>query len=158
MRVRRAECPMNPAPPPEPFHKTRPGILRILLADDCPTTRARFRAELESLPQVEVVADAATSGEALVLFFTHHPHVLLVSTCLPPGGGFEVLQCIHRAAPGRSVILTTRSPNSFVEQTGQMLGAAGVYPVSHDFGRIREMLLALQGQIGGEITGVGTAG
>jgi DNA-binding NarL/FixJ family response regulator len=149
---------MNPTPLPSPIHEPLPGTLRVLLADDCPKTRARFRAELEGVPLVEVVADAATCGEALVLFFTHHPHVLLVSASLPPGGGFEVLQCIQRAAPGRAVILTTRSPNSFVEQTGQMLGAAGVYPSSQDFGPIRRQIVRLQSTLGEGATVAGDKG
>lgn len=119
------------------------GDLRVLLAEDSETTRLFLRAELERLGCVRVIAEAADSEEALDLFFRLRPDVVLVSVRLPPHGGFQVLQRIRQVSSDGAVILTTWSPNPFVEKTGRLFGAAAVCSVNEDVKQLCELLLRL---------------
>lgn len=133
----------NLKPPELPLRSQAP-TLRLLLAEDCQAMRLTLRAELERLGRVRVIAEAANSHEALDLFFRLLPDAVLVSVRLPPQGGFEVLQRVKEAASDCFVILTTSSPNAFVEKTGRLLGATAVWPSSEDTKRIGEILLQWQ--------------
>jgi DNA-binding NarL/FixJ family response regulator len=113
---------------------------RVLLADESPAVLVQLREELEPLQSFEIIGEAATSREALRLFFQYRPHVLVVSICLPDQNGFEVLKCIKRAFPDCAVILTTRWANSFVEQTARLLGATGTCATTEGLTQIREIL------------------
>lgn len=117
--------------------------LRLLLADESPTTRHKLREELKPLGFIEIVGEACRSQEVLDLFFRLLPTVVVLPVCLPGQGGFDVLRCIKRADPGCAVILTTRWPEPFVEETGRLLGAAAVCSTIGGFSQIRNVTQGL---------------
>ena len=128
------------------FTKLRPlelGRLRVLLADQAADVRQEFRGELAHLEFVEIVGEAATDQEALNQVLVRRPHVLIVSTCLPRQGGFEVLRCINRVAPACAVILTSRYANHYVQQAADLLGAAGVCSLADGIPQLVELLKSL---------------
>ena len=123
-----------------------PGRLRVLLADQADDVRQKFRDELTHLEFVEIAGEAATDQEALNLALLRRPHVVIVSTCLPRQGGFEVLRCIKRVAPACAVILTSRYANHFVQQAADLLGAAGVCSLADGIPQLGELLKSLAKQ------------
>jgi DNA-binding NarL/FixJ family response regulator len=64
---------------------------RILIADDHALVRSGIRLLVESLDDVEVVAEAGDGLEALELVQAHHPDILLLDLTLPGLNGLELL-------------------------------------------------------------------
>jgi DNA-binding NarL/FixJ family response regulator len=69
---------------------TGPGGPRVVLVDDHRLFRSGVRAELDGL--VDVVGEAETVDEAVVLVHEERPDVVLLDVHLPDGGGVEVLR------------------------------------------------------------------
>ncbi len=71
---------------------------RVVLVDDHGMFRAGVRAEIGS--EVDIVAEAASVAEAVVVIGRHTPDVVLLDVHLPDGGGPEVLAQVQAAVPG----------------------------------------------------------
>ena len=71
--------------------------LRVLVADDHPVFRHGLKALLGSVPDVEVVAEAASGEEAVELAVSTHPDVVLLDLQLPGISGIEA--CRRIVAP-----------------------------------------------------------
>lgn len=84
--------------------------IRVLAVDDHAILREGVAALIESQPDMELVAEAATGAEAIELHQRYGPHVTLVDLALPDMSGVEVIQAIRaRTARARFVVLTTFS-------------------------------------------------
>jgi DNA-binding NarL/FixJ family response regulator len=117
-------------------HKPVPPKARkvsVLVAEESPAIRRALREQLERLAGVEIVGEAGTTREALELFFRLLPKMVVVSICLPSQGGFYALRCIKRAVPDCEVILSSRWPHPFVQETGRLLGANAVCSLGNGF-------------------------
>lgn len=79
--------------------------IRILLADDHALVRAGFRVLLQSLPNVEVVAEAGEGREALHLIESLRPDIALLDIAMPGLNGLETAARIARDFPAVRVIL-----------------------------------------------------
>ena len=64
--------------------------IRVVLADDHTLVRGGIRALLESIPNVEVVAESGDGREALELIGRHEPEVALLDIGMPGMNGLEV--------------------------------------------------------------------
>jgi DNA-binding NarL/FixJ family response regulator len=113
----------------------------MLIAAESSIRSSSLREQLEAHGSVEIVGEAGTTREALEMFFRFQPKVVVVSICLPGDGGFYVLRCIKRAVPECEVILSSRWPNPFVQETGRLLGATAVCSMGNGF---EEVLNALR--------------
>jgi DNA-binding NarL/FixJ family response regulator len=99
--------------------------IRVVLADDHALVRAGFRALLEQLSDVTVVADAGDGREALRLVGEHRPDVLLTDISMPGLNGLELVGRIRRDYPGvRVLILSMHGSEEYVLQALRS-GAAG---------------------------------
>src|ERR1044071_8221144 len=63
---------------------------RVLLADDHKLVRSGFRAMLETLGNIEIVAETGDGREALELIRIHRPDVVLLDITMPSLTGIEV--------------------------------------------------------------------
>ena len=91
--------------------------MRVLLADDHHLVRAGIRALLESLPDVEIVAEAGDGQEALAALVRTKPDIALVDISMPGLNGLELAQRASREAPEtRLVILSVHGDASHVAQ------------------------------------------
>ena len=94
---------MNARPPgPDP------ATLRVMVVDDHALVRAAIRQAI-SAPDVEVVAEAATAEEALVLAPAIHPDILLLDIDLPGMDGVQLVRELAPRIPRTRIVMLTVS-------------------------------------------------
>jgi DNA-binding NarL/FixJ family response regulator len=81
---------------------------RILLADNHPIVRAGIRAELEKIPDVEVVGEANDGREAVDAVRELKPNVVFMDITMPVLNGLEATERISRSSPGVRVVILSR--------------------------------------------------
>ncbi len=86
-------------------------MIRILLADDHPIVREGLRAVLETQPDFEVIAEAASGDEALRLTLTTMPDILLLDLEMPVMDGVETIRRLRQQQPNARVIVFTAFDN-----------------------------------------------
>jgi len=115
--------------------------LRILLAEDHTLVRAGIRALLESLEDVEVVAEASDGREALRLAKAHAPDILLMDITMKEMNGLEAAARLAKEhSTTRVIILSMHADQVYVRQALQA-GAAGYLLKGAD---VAELELALK--------------
>ncbi|HEX2134276.1 MAG TPA: response regulator transcription factor [Actinophytocola sp.] len=82
-------------------------MIRVVLADDEPLTRAGIRAVLGAEPEFDVVAEAGDGHEAVELVQAHRPDVALLDIMMPRLDGLSAAAEIRRTVPGTGVIMVT---------------------------------------------------
>lgn len=101
------------------------GPVRILLAEDHKLVRAGIRALLQSLPGVEVVAEAGDGREALRLAEAHRPDIVFMDIAMSGMNGLEATTRIARDfADVRVIILSMHANEEYVLQALRA-GASG---------------------------------
>ena len=91
--------------------------IRVLLADDHTLVRAGIRSLLETMEDVEVVAECGEGHEALERINHHRPDVALLDIGMPGMNGIEIARRIARTAPRtRVVILSMYDDKTHVRQ------------------------------------------
>jgi DNA-binding NarL/FixJ family response regulator len=92
-------------------------MIRVLLADDHTLVRAGIRALLESLPEIEIVAEASDGRQALELLLAVQPDVALLDISMPSLNGLEVAARVATTSPRtRLVILSMHGDPAHVAQ------------------------------------------
>ena len=121
--------------------------IRIVLADDHTLVRGGIRALLESMPNVEVVAESGDGRDALELIVKHEPEVALLDIGMPSMNGLEVArQTVKEAPRTKVVILSMHADGAYVKQALQ----AGVAGYLLKGAAVSELPLALQSVMRGE--------
>jgi DNA-binding NarL/FixJ family response regulator len=91
--------------------------MRVLLADDHTLVRAGIRALLQSLPDVEIVAEASDGREALERVLATQPDVALLDISMPSLNGLELAARLAVESPRtRLVILSMHGDPGHVAQ------------------------------------------
>jgi DNA-binding NarL/FixJ family response regulator len=101
--------------------------VRVVIADDQQLIRAGFRALLDSEPDIEVVAEAATGTEAVAAVTRSQPDVVLMDIRMPGGDGLWATEQIvgDPALTGtRIVVVTTFELDEYVSRAVRA-GASG---------------------------------
>jgi len=100
-------------------------VIRLVIADDQALVRGGFRAILSAHPDIEVVAEAGTGGEAVAAVANHRPDVALVDVRMPEMDGIEATRRIKASKNDcRVLILTTFDVDEHVYDAFRA-GAAG---------------------------------
>ena len=121
--------------------------VRIVLADDHTLVRGGIRALLESIPNVEVVAESGDGRDALELIGSHQPDVALLDIGMPGMNGLEVARQTAKESPRtKVVILSMHADPAYVKQALQ----AGVAGYLLKGAAVNELPLALQSVMRGE--------
>jgi DNA-binding NarL/FixJ family response regulator len=102
-------------------------MIRVVIADDQQLIRAGFRALLDSEPDIEVVAEAATGTDAVAAVERTQPDVVLMDIRMPGGDGLWATEQIVRdpaLASTRIVVVTTFELDEYVARAVRA-GASG---------------------------------
>jgi len=81
--------------------------IRVLIADDHAPLREGLRALLQSVPDLEVVGEAATGDEAIALAASLQPDVILMDIKMPEVNGIEATRRILHISPHISILVVT---------------------------------------------------
>jgi DNA-binding NarL/FixJ family response regulator len=99
--------------------------IRILLADDHTLFRAGIRALLQTLGDIEVVADASDGREALRLVAVHRPDVVLLDILMPGLNGLDAAARICRTSSRSRVIVLSMNADADSVLRALRAGAVG---------------------------------
>ena len=81
--------------------------IKVLIVDDHDVVRQGIHVFLDSLPDLTVVAEAA-SGEAAVCLATEHlPDVILMDLVMPGMGGVEATRRLRVVSPQSQIVVLT---------------------------------------------------
>jgi DNA-binding NarL/FixJ family response regulator len=81
--------------------------LTILIADDHPIFRKGLRALLATMPNTELVGEAASGEEAIMLAEKLQPDVVLLDLQMPGGGGLAAIRPIVQTSPHIGILVIT---------------------------------------------------
>ena len=99
--------------------------IRVFSVDDHPLLREGIAALVNSQPDMVLVAQAATGGEAIQLFKEHLPDVTLLDLRLPDMSGIDVLIAIRGQLPEARIIMLTTFEGDVEIQRSLQAGARG---------------------------------
>lgn len=121
--------------------------IRVLLADDHKLFRAGIRSLLQTLDDVEVVAEAGDGRETLRLAAAHRPDVVLIDIMMPNLNGLDAAARIAHAYPHTRVIMLSMSADEDSVLKTLRAGAVGYLVKTAD---PAELELAIRAAMRGE--------
>ena len=117
-------------------------MIRVLLADDHPLTRAGLAAWIKDEADFELVAEAADGESAWRAMNDHAPDVALLDIEMPNGSGIEVAERASRASlPVKIVMLTAYKASQYV-MASLRAGATGFVLKTAPFEQLRDAVLS----------------
>jgi DNA-binding NarL/FixJ family response regulator len=99
--------------------------IRVLIADDHPLFRDGLRALLNSIPQTEMVGEAANGDEVLKQAAKLRPDVILMDIQMPGLNGIDATKLILRANPDIGIIVLTMFEDDDLVFAALRAGARG---------------------------------
>ena len=121
--------------------------IRILIADDHTLFRDGLRALFSSLPDIEVVGEAATGEQAVTAAAALQPDVVLMDIQMPGINGIEGTRRILNASPHIGIIVVTMFEDDDSVFAAMRAGARGYILKGADQG---EMLRAIRAVANGD--------
>ena len=100
-------------------------MIRVMVADDHPVVRDGLRALFEQLPDMELVAEAATGAEAVRAAVTERPDVVIMDLGMPDMDGFDATREITKVAPDVAVLVLTMTEDGQTMSRALRAGAKG---------------------------------
>lgn len=81
--------------------------IRIVLADDHPVVRDGLAAMINQQPDMQVVGEAENGEEAIAIYESRRPDVLVLDLRMPKADGVTVVQKVLEADPRARVLIMT---------------------------------------------------
>jgi DNA-binding NarL/FixJ family response regulator len=100
-------------------------MMRLLLAEDHTLVRAGMRMLLETIPDIEVVAEAANGAEAIRLIAELRPDCVLMDVAMPVLSGLEALRRSTLEFPETRILIVSMHADEAHVQSALTAGAAG---------------------------------
>ncbi len=119
--------------------------IRILVADDHALFRDGLRALFLSLPDTEVVGEAATGEEAVARAADLQPDVILMDIQMPGVNGIEATRTIVRDSPHIGVVVVTMFEDDDSVFAAMRAGARGYVLKGADQDEILKVIHAVAG-------------
>ncbi len=87
---------------------TESNKIRIMVIDDQAVVRQGFVALINTVPDMEVIAEGTNGQQAIELYRLHKPDITMIDLRMPVLGGVEAIVAIRREFPdARLIVLTT---------------------------------------------------
>jgi len=83
------------------------GVIRVLIADDHPIVCMGLAAMIATQPDMELAGQASDGLEAIQLFRSERPDVILMDLRMPNCGGVEAIRSIRELSPNAAFIVLT---------------------------------------------------
>lgn len=84
-------------------HPPRP--LRVVIADDELRVRRGLAMRLDLEPDLDVVAQAATTPDAVAVAASSRPDVIVLDVRMPPDGGLAAIPPLRAEVPGIRIVV-----------------------------------------------------
>jgi len=121
-------------------------VIRIVIVDDHGLHRDGTQRILEPYDDLEVVAEAGSGEEALVVVNQEQPDIVLMDIGLPGMSGIETAKRIRTAHPGVRVLIVTAYDDVEYVRGALDAGATGYLPKTAPG---RELVDAIRAVVGG---------
>lgn len=99
--------------------------IRVLIADDHALVREGVRAILANQGDMEIVATAENGEEAVQLFKTVHPDVVVMDISMPKMDGIHATELIKKEPDPASIVILSMHVNAALIQQAIRMGALG---------------------------------
>lgn len=99
--------------------------IRVVVVDDHPVFREGFAALLGSIPDIEVLATAASGEEAVAAVEEHRPAVVVMDVQMPGMDGVEATRRVVADHPDTGVVVLTMSEEDATLLDAVRAGARG---------------------------------
>ena len=100
-------------------------MIRLLIADDHIVMREGLSALIDEEENIEVVAQAANGEEAINLYQTINPDIILMDLNMPVVDGLEAIRAIMKADPTAKILVLTSYSNESKVFSAIQAGALG---------------------------------
>ena len=114
-------------------------MIRLLIADDEDLLRSALVALLGLEEDLVVVAEAATTTDAVRLALEHRPDIAVLDLEMPPADGLFAAGEIRAALPTR-IVLVTRHARPAVLRRALAAGVSGFVPKTTSAARLAEIV------------------
>jgi two-component system, NarL family, response regulator DesR len=114
-------------------------MIRLLLADDEDMLRDALAALLTLEDDLEVVAEASTSTDAVRLAHEHRPDIAVLDLEMPPADGLRAAEEIRADLPTR-IVMVTRHARPGVLRRALSAGVSGFVPKTTPAARLAEII------------------
>jgi DNA-binding NarL/FixJ family response regulator len=105
--------------------RTMSNPIRILVVDDHPILRQGLSALLANEPDMLLTGEASNGLEAIELFRSLRPDIMLLDVQMPELGGIEALEAIRHVFPAARIIILTTYAGDALAQRALAAGAQG---------------------------------
>ena len=102
--------------------------IRVLIADDHPLFRDGMHGLLDSVPDTEVVGEAASGEEAITLAETLQPDVILMDIKMPGINGLQAMREILHTSPHIRILIISMLEDDDSIFAAMRAGACGYVP------------------------------
>ncbi len=100
-------------------------VIRVLTVDDHPLMMAGIAGEINSQPDMRVVAEASDGDEAITSFRAHAPDVTLMDIRMPKVNGIDAITAIRAEFPRARIVVLTTAAGDIQALRAFKAGAAG---------------------------------
>lgn len=115
----------------------------VLIVDDHPLFRKGLRATLLTMPETELVGEATTGAEAILMAEQLQPDIVLMDLQMPGGSGLEAVRQIVQTSPHIRILVVTMFEDDDSVFAAMRAGARGYVLKDTNDEEIKRAILAV---------------